>query len=119
MATHLETGKQGESLAADFLESKGYQILERNWRFRKAEVDLIARKNNELVIVEVKTRNDDARAALDAIHPRKQQLLIVAADAFAATIDEELNCRIDVIAVALSNGATDIFHYENAVTPSF
>ena len=46
MATHNELGKKGEQLAVDFLENHGYDILERNYRFDKAEVDIIARKNH-------------------------------------------------------------------------
>jgi len=56
MAKHNEFGKQGEELAAQFLMEKGYEILERNWRNRHKEIDIIAKDGEELVIVEVKTR---------------------------------------------------------------
>lgn len=56
MATHNETGKTGEDLAATYLEQKGYNIIERNWRSRRNEVDVIAFKKDTLHFVEVKTR---------------------------------------------------------------
>ena len=56
MAEHNELGKLGEELAVDFLIEKGYEILETNWRFQKAEVDIIAQKENILAVVEVKTK---------------------------------------------------------------
>ena len=52
---HNELGKWGEEYAANYLEKKGYELLERNWFFNKAELDIIARKDDQLVVVEVKT----------------------------------------------------------------
>ena len=59
MAQHLKTGKQGEALARTYLEEKGYEILEASWRYRRAEVDIIAKDKKILVFVEVKTRRSD------------------------------------------------------------
>ena len=60
MAYHNELGKIGEKLAAEYLINKGYEILAQNFYFDKAEIDIIAKKdNNTLVVVEVKTRNSD------------------------------------------------------------
>ncbi|MFT5753146.1 MAG: putative endonuclease, partial [Flavobacterium sp.] len=55
MAEHNELGQLGEDLAVDFLRTNGYEIIDRNWRFQKAEVDIIARKKDVLAVVEVKT----------------------------------------------------------------
>ena len=60
MSKHNELGVKGEVIALEFLEKKGYDILEINWRFAKTEVDIIARDLNTLVIVEVKTRTSEA-----------------------------------------------------------
>ncbi|HIC33059.1 MAG TPA: DUF91 domain-containing protein, partial [Flavobacteriaceae bacterium] len=57
MASHNELGKKGEQLAVDFLIESGYDIIERNYRFNKAEVDIIAQKKDVLAIIEVKTRS--------------------------------------------------------------
>ena len=59
MAKHNELGELGEDLAVEELEKNGYEIVERNWRYKKAEIDIIARKNEVLAIVEVKTRSSD------------------------------------------------------------
>ena len=58
MAEHNEFGKEGETAAADFLTEKGYSILHRNWRCGKKELDIVAKYNNELIVVEVKSRKD-------------------------------------------------------------
>ena len=57
MAYHNELGKIGEQLAADYLTRNGYTILERNFIYQKAEIDIIAQKDDTISIVEVKTRN--------------------------------------------------------------
>ena len=57
MAEHNELGKLGEEMAVEFLRKDGYSILETNWTFQKAEIDILAQKGNTLAIVEVKTRS--------------------------------------------------------------
>lgn len=57
MAAHNDLGKLGEELAVDFLQKAGYEILETNWTFQKAEIDIIAKKDTVLAVVEVKTRS--------------------------------------------------------------
>jgi putative endonuclease len=59
MSTKYQLGRQGEAAAAKFLTTNGYQILERNYRYLKAKVDIIAIKNNSLVAIEIKTRSSD------------------------------------------------------------
>ena len=59
MAKHNELGEIGEEMAVEYLLDKGYIILERNYRFDRAEVDIIAQDNEQIVIVEVKTRTSD------------------------------------------------------------
>ncbi|MEN8187811.1 MAG: YraN family protein, partial [Bacteroidota bacterium] len=59
MAQHNELGKKGEDLAVEFLIKNGFEILDRNWRFKKAEIDIIAQKDDLLVMAEVKTRSTD------------------------------------------------------------
>ena len=57
MSEHYELGKKGEQLAVDYLTKEGYKIEERNWRFQKAEIDIIASKQETVISVEVKTRS--------------------------------------------------------------
>ena len=78
MVTKIELGKSGESLIADFLIKKGYEILARNWRIKGGEIDLIAlAPNGVIVFVEVKSRSSQAFGnPLEAITPEKQSRLI-------------------------------------------
>ena len=79
MAEHNELGKLGEELAVEFLQKNGYDILETNWVFQKAEIDIIAQKENILAIVEVKTRSSiDFGLPQDFVKPKKIQLLVKA-----------------------------------------
>ena len=59
MAQHNELGKIGEKLAADYLLSKGYEIVCKNYFYQKAEIDIIAKHNNMMICVEVKTRKSN------------------------------------------------------------
>ena len=77
MAEHNELGKLGEELAVDFLEKNGYEILENNWTFQKAEVDIIALKAEVLAVVEVKTRSSlDFGLPQEFVKPKKIQLFV-------------------------------------------
>ena len=58
MAAHNELGKWGEDLAADYLQRKGYTIIERDWKSGKRDLDIIAQDGNVIVFVEVKTRRN-------------------------------------------------------------
>ena len=74
MAKHNELGKKGEQLAVDFLLKNNYDIVERNYRFDKAEVDIIAKKDDILAIIEVKTRSTtDFGDPQDFVKPKQIQ----------------------------------------------
>ena len=86
MAQHNELGKTGEQIAVDLLVKKGYEIKERNWRFKKAEIDIIAQKDNFLIAVEVKTRStDDFGDPQEFLKPKQKNLLIVAMDEYVVS----------------------------------
>ncbi|RZJ68473.1 MAG: YraN family protein [Flavobacterium sp.] len=100
MATHNELGKTGEQLAVDFLRAAGYEILERNWTYLKAEIDIIARKENTLAVVEVKTRSSiDFGLPQDFVNPKKIRLLLVAVNAYVEMHDIDTEIRFDIIAI--------------------
>ena len=100
MAEHNELGKLGEDLAVDYLRKNGYEILATNWTFQKAEIDIIARKQNILAIVEVKTRSSiDFGLPQDFVKPKKIQLLVKAVDAFVIEKDLDIDVRFDIIAI--------------------
>jgi len=99
------------------LEKKGYEIIERNWTFLKAEIDIIARdpEKNELVIVEVKARKKDPLVLPElAVNKKKRRLLITAADEYIVTNEIDLGCRFDIISIEKSNDEWHIDHIENA-----
>lgn len=116
MSEHYDFGKRAENAACEFLEAKKYQILERNFRFLKAEVDIIAKQDQKLVIIEVKARSDNHFInPEDAVNKKKMKLLIMAADAYCQELNEELEVRFDIISVLkTSKNDLEIHHIEDA-----
>ncbi|MDP6922197.1 MAG: YraN family protein [Lutibacter sp.] len=115
MATHYELGKKGEAIAADFLQKKGYRILERNWRFQKAEVDILAFKNGLLVAVEVKTRTDTYFGnPQDFINRAKIERLVTAVDAYIQLRQLVVSVRFDIVALVKNGPSFQIEHLEDA-----
>jgi putative endonuclease len=100
MAEHNDLGKLGEEIAVEFLQKNGYEILETNWVFQKAEVDIIAKKENTLAIIEVKTRSSlDFGLPQDFVKPKKIQLLVKAVNEYVISNDLDIEVRFDIIAV--------------------
>ena len=100
MAEHNELGKLGEEMAVEFLQKEGYAILETNWTFQKAEIDIIAKKGDIVAIIEVKTRSSlDFGSPQDFVKPKKIQLLIKAVDAFVNERNLDIEVRFDIIAI--------------------
>jgi putative endonuclease len=115
MATHNELGAQGETMAVQFLMAKNYQIVAINWRWQKAEVDIIAQINDTLVFVEVKTRSSDTFVKPEeAVHEKKQLLLIEAAEAYCEGNNIEMELRFDVITIIHQGNKTITKHIEGA-----
>ncbi len=100
MGKHNEFGKHGEQLAVDFLIDKGYEILQRNYRFQKAEIDIIAKKNETLAVVEVKSRSTDFLENIaDTVGKKKISLLVSAANEFVIANDLDVEVRFDIITI--------------------
>ena len=99
-----ETGRAGELAARLFLAGKGYDILEVNWRFKKLEVDIIAKKQDTLVFIEVKTR-------------KKQQFLVAAANQYVTERDLAFESRFDIVSVISPDKNQTIKHLEGAFFP--
>jgi len=118
MAEHNETGHAGEKLAIGFLKKEGFSILNTNWRFRKAEVDIIAEKGNEIIFIEVKTRSTANFGEPELfVNKKKQQLMVLAANEYMQQKNENYEARFDVIGIILSNGKFEIHHIEEAFYP--
>ncbi len=104
MSNFLEFGKQAEEYVVRKYRKKDYQILETNWYYNHAEVDIIAFKNDELIIVEVKARSQNSITnPEDAVTTKKKKLLIMAAKEYLER--KNLNCsvRFDVVSVVKEN----------------
>jgi len=115
MASHNELGNKGEQLAVDFLIKKGYDIIERNYRFDKAEVDIIAQQKDTLAIVEVKTRSSkDFGNPQDFVNTKKIKLLVKAVDEYVVMNDLDVEVRFDIIAIVKQGKGFDIEHLEDA-----
>ncbi|WP_272150754.1 YraN family protein [Tenacibaculum aiptasiae] len=115
MAEHNELGKKGEELAIAYLQEKGYVILEKNYRFQKAEIDIIAKKAEVLIVVEVKTRSTSYFGSpQDFISSKKVKLLVAAADNYINEKDLNVELRFDVIALIKEKEKFKMEHLENA-----
>lgn len=121
MALHNEYGRSGEDVAAEYLERQGYLILDRNWYFDHKELDIVAQKDECLIIVEVKTRRRNTYGRPEeAVTPRKIGRLVLAANAYVRSHYIDMPVRFDVIAIShLGEGTREkIEHYEDAFRPN-
>jgi putative endonuclease len=110
-----ELGKLGEDLAVKYLINKGYRILQRNYRYRKAEIDIIARKDGVLAIVEVKSRSGGFYESIsDSVPRKKRNLLVMATDAYIQDNRLDLEVRFDIITILSDASGYKIEHYADA-----
>lgn len=115
MAEHNDLGKKGEELAVEILEKNGYEILETNWVFDKAEIDIIAQKSEILAVVEVKTRSSiEFGLPQDFVKPKKIKLLLKAIDEYVVQNDLDVEVRFDIIAIHKEGENFNIEHIEEA-----
>jgi putative endonuclease len=115
MKDQIELGKKGEEIAVAHLEGKGYRILERNWRWGREEIDIIARDGNFVVIVEVKTRSSNTFAEPEAsVTKQKQRIQVRAANAFVNYRRQPGEVRFDIITVLIRDEKEEINHIVDA-----
>ena len=115
MAIHNELGEKGEQLAVEFLQKNNFKILERNWRFKKAEVDIIALKNDILAVIEVKTRSSNYFGnPQDFVNQKKIQLLVEAINEYVISKGLDVEVRFDIIAILKNKHNFNIEHLEDA-----
>jgi putative endonuclease len=120
MASHNDLGRRGEELAKAHLLSAGYEILDENWTFGKAEVDLIAYKDRMIIFTEVKTRTGIGFGQPeDFVDRRKQKLLADAADEYIYLMNHPGEVRFDIIAIRFyPQGTFTLKHIEDAFWPT-
>jgi len=108
-------GDLGEEKAAAYLMEKGYQIEARNYRFKRNEVDIIARKNELLVFVEVKTKSYSTYGhPEEQVDEKKAARIIEAADQYVYEVNWLQNIRFDVISIIKKHNDCIITHFEDA-----
>jgi putative endonuclease len=113
---HRIRGKVGEDLAAKFLERNGLKIIQRNYRFERGEIDIIAEEREVLVFVEVKARRSQAFGEPhEAVTARKQQQIRKVAEGYLFLHEiNDKECRFDIVAIHYAGSKISIEHFENA-----
>ena len=115
MAEHNDLGKQGEQMAIQHLISKGYQILETNYRYQKTEVDIIAKHNETLAVIEVKTRSTKSFGNPEEfLKPKQIHRIVNAIDHYVQSNELNVEVRFDIIGIIKTDQKTEIQHLENA-----
>ncbi|PSR54792.1 YraN family protein [Adhaeribacter arboris] len=116
MAEHNRTGETGEKMAATYLIEQGFTILAQNYRYRRAEIDIIAQKATLLLFVEVKTRTSNHHGfPEEAITQKKIDLFLLAAEEFIHQLNWQYEIRFDIIAISGCPPAPfQIHHIEDA-----
>lgn len=115
MAAHNNLGKAGEERAAAYLESRGYVIRHRNWRMNHLELDIVAAKDDTLVVVEVKTRtSNEVQEPYEAVDGKKRARILRATDAYIKQFGLEGYLRFDIITLVGEKGDFRIEHIEDA-----
>lgn len=115
MADHNELGKKGEELAVAHLEQNGYLILETNYIFQKAEIDIIAQNNEYVIVVEVKTRTTDVFGLpQEFVKPSKIKLLVKAINEYVEQNQIEKEIRFDIVSVLKQKKGFVVEHLEDA-----
>jgi putative endonuclease len=118
MAEHNDIGRQAEDLSAEYLIAKGFKILHRNWRYFHKEIDIIAEKDNQLVIIEVKSRFSAGRVtADDLLSSGKQRFIVDAAEAYINKFQIEKETRFDLVIITFSGEGPAVEHIDNAFIP--
>ncbi len=119
MADHNELGKEGEVIAARYLEEEGFRIVERNWRYNKKELDLIAYNADVFVVIEVKTRTSDGwEHPKEAITSSKIRFIVEAAEAYVMQYDIHEEVRFDVVTLIPDKDNWHIEHIKEAFPPA-
>lgn len=118
MAQHNQTGKAGEELAVKYLLEHGYKILERNWRYMHFEIDIVARKEEILAIVEVKTRTGEFFGdPEEGVTKQKERFLSSAAHEYVVLKNLDVEVRYDIISIVFSKGTYELKMIEDAFYP--
>ena len=119
MAESHILGIKGEDLATEYLKKSGYKILQRNWTWGKHEIDIIAKKDDMVVFIEVKTRSGNPQEhPRSAISVEKQKSMIYAADGYIQKFRIDDESRFDVLFIIMNGDKPEFEHIDNAFYPT-
>lgn len=119
MAQHNDLGFKGEAIAKDYLEKLGYEILDENWVYGKAEIDLVAYTNKKIIFVEVKTRSTISFGLPEEfVNLPKQKQMDLAANEYVQLMNHQGEIRFDIIAILFDKqNKYTLKHIEDAFWP--
>lgn len=113
MTDKIKKGQKGEKIAVNFLIARNYSIVERNYRYKRSEIDIIAKQEDVLVFVEVKARNhNEFGNPEEAVNDKKVKKVIEGAENYIIENDWRGRIRFDIIAVDLKT--ENVNHFEDA-----
>lgn len=115
MAERNNLGRDGEAFAREFLIRNGYTVLHSNWHWHHYELDIVALKDNEVIVVEVKTRSEDFLISPEeAVDNKKIKRIVAAADAYVRFFNMDCPVRFDIITLIKSKDGYKIEHLDDA-----
>jgi putative endonuclease len=119
MAESHDLGQKGEDRAVEYLKNAGFKIIDRNWKWGKHEIDIIAENKDFIIFAEVKTRTDDYQMhPVTAITREKQKSIIWAADGYIKKYNIDKESRFDVLTIIKKSENFEIDHIEDAFYPT-
>lgn len=116
---HSRLGREGETFALEYVKANGYKVLKTNWHHGSKELDIVAQKDNTIIVFEVKTRSSSQwEEPKDAVRMRKQKNIIDAADAFVQRYNLDLEVQFDIISLVSKGTTFELEHIPDAFYPT-
>ncbi len=118
MDSNRAVGDCAESIARQYIAEQGYIILDTNWYYKHLELDIVAQDKNQLVIVEVKSRNGIRyQHPSEAVTKKKIDRIIEATEAYILKNDLNLETRFDIITIIFTKSDFELEHFKDAFYP--
>ena len=116
---NIVLGKQGEEQAVNYLQKNGYVILDKRWKHKRFEIDIIAKNHNTLIFLEVKTRINPIISINDIVSNAQKDRIINAAHHYILSNEIDLNIRFDLIYIDYSQKTFKLKHFKEFFAPYF
>ncbi len=116
MGNNIKTGEEGEMLAVEYLQAKGFEILQRNYRSARSEIDIIAKDGPVLVFVEVKLRSMQGFGfPEEAVNDKKWEMIMQGAESYIESAGWSGAIRFDIVSI-VKKKKIEIVHFEDALS---